>query len=118
VILSRQHDVWVACTLVLADKLALQFNQFGVVSALQRLIGGNGYGGNGLLKTGRDIGCAGQGRSKCADDGKADQVGQLPGTQGGCLVGLGTKTLGTVLNAKQSARPSQSHNPMNMNAVN
>ena len=46
-----------------------------------------------------------------------DHIGQLARTQRGSLVGLGAKTLGAVLNAKQSARPGQSDRPTNVDAV-
>ena len=93
-ILGRQHHVWVACGFVLADELALQFNQFGVMIAVQRSVGGDDHGRADCWKACCAIGCTGQDRGKCADDWKADHIGQLTGTQRAGLVGLGTKTLG------------------------
>ena len=74
-ILGRQHDVWVACRLVLPDKLARQFNQFGVVIAAQRLVSSDRHGRDRRLETRCLIGSAGQGRGKCAHSGKADHIG-------------------------------------------
>ena len=80
--LRRQHDVGVASSFVPSDKLALQFDQFGVVIALQRLVGGNRHGSGRLLKTRRLIGSGDQGRGKCAMTGKPITSASSPGLRG------------------------------------